>query len=136
MGPSSRRLERPLQQRDLYKTIWWFHACWVFLFFAVIPKMRLRHILVAIGAAAGVTDQPMGRLRTISMEEVEQTEQVEPRWAPTSADGSLCRWTRAWSAAAALKSALPGTWASCSTQSRSCRICVPQRSTAWIWLNG
>lgn len=60
----------------LYKFAWWFHMTWIFVFFAVIPKMRLRHIVLAIASTAGGPDRPMGQLRTIPMEEVEQTEQV------------------------------------------------------------
>ncbi|HWD37434.1 MAG TPA: (Fe-S)-binding protein [Fimbriimonas sp.] len=60
----------------IYKSIWWFHAVLVGLFFAAIPKMRIRHILMAVGSVAGKPEEPMGRLRTISMEEVEQTEKV------------------------------------------------------------
>ncbi len=59
-----------------YKTVWWFHMVWVFVFFCVLPKMRLRHIVMAIATTAGKSDRPMGQLRTISMEEVEQTEQI------------------------------------------------------------
>lgn len=59
-----------------YKAVWWFHMVWIFVFFAVIPKMRLRHIVMAIAATAGKPQRPMGQLRTIPMEEVEQTEQV------------------------------------------------------------
>jgi Fe-S oxidoreductase len=59
-----------------YKAVWWFHVAWVLVFFAVIPKFRLRHILLAISTAAGRTEAPMGQLQPISMEEVEQTEQI------------------------------------------------------------
>ncbi|AIE85164.1 (Fe-S)-binding protein [Fimbriimonas ginsengisoli] len=60
----------------LYRFAWWFHMVWIFVFFAVIPKMRLRHIVMAIASTAGKPERPMGHLRTIPMEEVEQTEQV------------------------------------------------------------
>ncbi len=61
---------------EAYKFVWWFHVAWVVLFFAVIPRMRLRHIVMAILTSAGYQEQPMGKLRTISMEEVEETEQI------------------------------------------------------------
>lgn len=59
-----------------YLGIWWFHMAWVLVFFAVIPKMRLRHIVMAVFSAAGKPETPMGALRTIPMEEVEQTGQI------------------------------------------------------------
>ncbi len=61
---------------DGYRAIWWVHMALIFVFFAVIPKMRLRHIVMAILSTAGRPNQPMGELRTISMEEVEQTGQI------------------------------------------------------------
>jgi len=61
---------------NFYHFMWWFHMVWVIVFFAVIPKMRIRHIVMAIASTAGKPDRPMGHLRTIPMEEVEQTEQV------------------------------------------------------------
>jgi len=61
---------------DQYKAVWWFHVVLVLGFFAIIPKLRIRHILLAIFSSAGKPDVPMGKLRTIPMEEVEQTEQV------------------------------------------------------------
>ncbi|HSI73777.1 MAG TPA: (Fe-S)-binding protein, partial [Fimbriimonas sp.] len=56
--------------------VWWFHVVWVAVFFAVLPKMRIRHILMAIFTTASPPEVPMGKLRTIPMEEVEATEQV------------------------------------------------------------
>ena len=72
---------------NFYHFMWWFHMVWVIVFFAVIPKMRIRHVLMAIATTAGKPDVPMGRLRTISMEEVEQTEQVGVKVA-----GDYSRW--------------------------------------------
>ena len=69
------RLQGPYSP-DGYKFVWWFHVVWVAVFFAVLPKMRIRHILMAILTTAGYQDKPMGKLRTISMEEVEETEQI------------------------------------------------------------
>lgn len=60
----------------LYRFAWWFHMAWIMVFFCVIPKMRLRHIVMAIATTAGKPERPMGQLRTIPMEEVEETEQV------------------------------------------------------------
>lgn len=59
-----------------YKTVWWFHMIWVFVFFCTLPKMRIRHIVMAILTTAGKSERPMGQLKSISMEEVEQTEQI------------------------------------------------------------
>jgi len=59
-----------------YKAVWWFHAALVMVFFAVLPKMRIKHILMAIATTASHSEQPMGALRLIPMEEVETTEQV------------------------------------------------------------
>ena len=70
-----------------YKSVWWFHMIWVFIFFCVLPKMRIRHIVMAILTTAGKSDRPMGQLRTISMEEVEQTEQIGVKLAK-----DLTRW--------------------------------------------
>lgn len=64
-----------------YKGVWWFHMAWVFLFFMVLPRMRIRHIVNAIFTAAGKPDQPMGELRPVTMEEVERTEQIGVKMA-------------------------------------------------------
>lgn len=61
----------------LYKGIWWFHMVWVAVFFAVLPRMRIRHIVMAIASTYGHDpSQPWGRLKPISIEEVEQTGQI------------------------------------------------------------
>ena len=70
-----------------YKSVWWFHMIWVFIFFCVLPKMRIRHILLAILSTAGSPDRPMGQLQSISMEEVEKTEQIGVKQA-----ADLSRW--------------------------------------------
>jgi Fe-S oxidoreductase len=59
-----------------YKSIWWFHMALVMVFFATLPRMRIRHIVMAIMSTAGRPPQPMGELKPISMEEVEQTGQI------------------------------------------------------------
>ena len=59
-----------------YKLTWWFHVALVLAFFCIIPKLRIRHILLAIFSAAGSPDTPMGKLRTITMTEVEETELI------------------------------------------------------------
>ena len=59
-----------------YKVAWWFHIVLVLGFFAILPKLRIRHSLLAVAATAGSPIVPLGRLRTIPMEEVEATEQV------------------------------------------------------------
>lgn len=70
-----------------FKTLWWFHMVWVFVFFATLPQMRIRHILAAILATGGKPEQPMGELKPISMEEVEETGKIG---VETAADFS--RW--------------------------------------------
>jgi len=64
-----------------YKGLWWFHIVLVLAFFAVIPQFRIRHILLAIATTAQPPTRPMGALRTIPMEEVEETEQVGAKFA-------------------------------------------------------
>ena len=70
------RIEADLK---LYKVAWWFHVALVLGFFCIIPKLRIRHILLAIFSASGSPDTPMGKLRTITMEEVEETELIGVR---------------------------------------------------------
>ena len=64
-----------------YRFIWWFHMFWIYLFFMAIPRMRLRHLVMAILASAGGPPQKMGELRPISMEEVERTGQIGVSYA-------------------------------------------------------
>lgn len=59
-----------------YRFIWWFHMVWIFGLFAVFPRMRLRHIVMAVASTAGKPPYPMGELQPISMEEVEETGQI------------------------------------------------------------
>ncbi len=59
-----------------YVAIWWSHVVLFFVFWAMIPHMRLKHIVLAIMTAAGKPDQPMGELKPVTMEEVEQTERI------------------------------------------------------------
>ncbi|HRF60390.1 MAG TPA: heterodisulfide reductase-related iron-sulfur binding cluster [Fimbriimonadaceae bacterium] len=62
---------------NTYLIVWWFHMIWVWVFFAMIPHMRLRHIVMAIFSAGGQPQtQPWGELKPISMEEVEETGQI------------------------------------------------------------
>jgi Fe-S oxidoreductase len=56
-----------------YQFIWWFHVAWIFIFFAVLPRMRIRHIVMAIFATSGRVEQHMGELKPISMAEIEET---------------------------------------------------------------
>ncbi len=65
-----------------YVGIWWVHSVLVAVFFAVLPKMRLRHIVMATMTAAGRPEQPMGELKPISMEEVEATGKIGVSEAP------------------------------------------------------
>jgi Fe-S oxidoreductase len=59
-----------------YKAIWWFHALLVAGMFVALPKMRLRHIVIAVLSAGGKSDLHMGALKPISMEEVERTGKI------------------------------------------------------------
>jgi Fe-S oxidoreductase len=59
-----------------YKSIWWFHMILVAVFFATIPRMKIRHIVMAMMSSAGRPEQHMGALVPISMEEVEKTEKI------------------------------------------------------------
>lgn len=59
-----------------YVGIWWSHVILFFLFWALLPQMRLKHIALAIMTAAGKPTQPMGELKPITMEEVEETGQI------------------------------------------------------------
>lgn len=59
-----------------YKIMWWFHMALVMTLFATLPRMRIRHIVMAIMSTAGKPEQPMGELKPISMEEVEKTGQI------------------------------------------------------------
>jgi Fe-S oxidoreductase len=59
-----------------YRFVWWFHMVWIWLFFAWLPRLRLRHLVLAVPSVAFAPETPMGRLRTIPMAEVEETEKV------------------------------------------------------------
>jgi Fe-S oxidoreductase len=59
-----------------YKAVYWFHIVLVLAFFALLPQFRIRHVLLAIFSTAGTDTKPMGKLLPISLEEVEQTEQI------------------------------------------------------------
>lgn len=67
---------------DAYRGLWWFHIVLVLVFFATLPRMRIRHIVMAIMASAERPEAPMGYLKPISMEEVEQTEKIGVSHAP------------------------------------------------------
>jgi Fe-S oxidoreductase len=60
----------------MHQFVWWFHMAWVAVFFAVLPQMRIRHIVMAIASTAGSPKQPWGELKPVTMEEVELTEQI------------------------------------------------------------
>ena len=61
---------------EWYVGLWWFHMVWVFTFFAVLPQMRVRHIVLAFLNSYGAEEQPYGQLKPISIEEVEKTGQI------------------------------------------------------------
>ncbi len=75
VGWSLSRLQGPVSD-GFYVFVWWFHAALIMVFFAVLPRMRIRHIVMAILATAGKSEHPWGQLRTITVEEVEATERV------------------------------------------------------------
>jgi Fe-S oxidoreductase len=60
----------------MYVAVWWFHMLWVWAFFVSVPHMRLRHMVTATMASAGKPEQPMGRLKPITMEQVERTGKI------------------------------------------------------------
>ncbi|HVT10768.1 MAG TPA: (Fe-S)-binding protein [Fimbriimonadaceae bacterium] len=72
VGYAIAQLQGPISD-GMYVFVWWFHVAWILLFFAVLPRMRIRHIVMAILTSAGRSDRPMGELKPISMEEIEQT---------------------------------------------------------------
>lgn len=86
VGYAWAQLQGPISPA-LYKGVWWFHMVWVMVFFAVIPRMRIRHIVMAIFSSAGKPERPMGELVPITMEEVEQTEKIGASHHP-----DLSRW--------------------------------------------
>lgn len=59
-----------------YKFVWWFHTAWVAAFFVVLPRLRIRHIVLAMFSTAGTPPHPYGYLTPISMEEVEATGKI------------------------------------------------------------
>lgn len=61
---------------ETYIVIWWAHVIVFFIFWAGLPHMKLKHILLAVASAAGKSEQHMGELTAISMEEVERTEKI------------------------------------------------------------
>lgn len=71
----SKLLPQPLSA-EAYIGIWWSHALIFFAFWASLPHLRLKHIVLAIFSSAGKPDRPMGHLEPISMEEVEKTGQI------------------------------------------------------------
>ncbi|MCW5937750.1 MAG: (Fe-S)-binding protein [Fimbriimonadaceae bacterium] len=66
----------PNLSNGAYIGIWWFHAAWVWAFFAFLPQMRIRHVVTATLTAAGAPSKPMGELVPVTMEEVEETGQI------------------------------------------------------------
>jgi Fe-S oxidoreductase len=74
-------------KETIYKSVWWFHAILVMGFFTVLPRLRINHVVMAVLSTAGKPAAPMGKLRLITIEEVEKTERVG---AKTAADYS--RW--------------------------------------------
>lgn len=60
-----------------YVAIWWVHMLLVAALFVCLPQMRIRHIVMAILTSWGFdSNNPIGRLEPITMEEVEATGQI------------------------------------------------------------
>lgn len=79
-----------------YVSVWWFHMVWVWTFFAVLPRMKLKHMVTATLTAAGRPESPMGRLEPITMEQVEATGKIGvdvatefDRWTLMSLDACM-----------------------------------------------
>ncbi len=74
-----------------YVVLWWVHMVWVWAFFIVLPKMRLRHVLMAVLSAAGSPETPMGRLPVVA--DLESPGVAEPagysRWHLLSLDACM-----------------------------------------------
>jgi Fe-S oxidoreductase len=75
VGYAISQLQGPFSPMQ-YKGVYWFHVGLVLTFFAILPQLRIRHVLLAIFTTAATDEKPMGKLVPISMEEVEQTEQI------------------------------------------------------------
>lgn len=69
-------LALPPISNEAYVAIWWSHVVLFFAFWTLLPHMRLKHIVLAIMTAAGKSEQPMGELKPVTMEQVEQTERI------------------------------------------------------------
>lgn len=72
----------PALSPDGYRIIWWQHMVWVWLFFATLPQMRIKHILVATLAAAGNPESPMGRLPDVAAAKLDSGEPIGASTAP------------------------------------------------------
>lgn len=70
-----------------YKVIWWVHIVSVAVFFAILPKLRIRHIVMAIFSTGSAPDRQMAELVPIKLEEVEETGQIGATMAK-----DLSRW--------------------------------------------
>lgn len=67
----------PTITANSYVALWWVHAVLVFYFIIIVPRLRLRHIIYAIFSTSGANyHNPLGRLPTIPIEEVEQTGKI------------------------------------------------------------
>lgn len=56
----------PTLKPEGYRVVWWFHMVWVWAFFALLPQMRIKHIVAATLTAAGSPEAPMGRLPSVT----------------------------------------------------------------------
>ena len=75
IGLAWARLQGPVSP-ETYRLVWWFHVVWIWTFFALLPQMKLRHIVLAIASVAGKPDTAMGRLTPVAMAEVEETGKI------------------------------------------------------------
>ncbi len=72
---------------ELYVGLWWFHMVWVFVLFAILPRLRIRHLVMAVASTYGMPEQSWGELKPIAIEEVEKTGQIG-----ASVAKDLSRW--------------------------------------------
>lgn len=70
-----------------YRIIWWQHMVWVWLFFATLPQMRIKHIIFATLTAAGNPEKPMGQLPEVPAADLESGDPIG-----ASTPGDYSRW--------------------------------------------
>ncbi len=61
---------------EAYVLIWWIHAISVYVFFITLPRMKLKHIVMAVVSSTLKPNEKMGELKPIRMEDVEKTGKI------------------------------------------------------------